>query len=96
MRIERLVQWTRDPDHDFLRELEIFNRSFVGPDLFMYWSPRPIYGDRLAPRRVTDQDPRWEFWFTLQESSGRWALDASLVGGSSSVVVLGFLRVEAS
>jgi len=70
MRIERLVQWTRDLDHDFLRELEIFNGSFTGPNLLVCWDPRPIY-DSLTPKRAIDQDARWEFFFELKPSTHR-------------------------
>jgi hypothetical protein len=86
MRIERLVQWTRDPDHDFLRELAIFNRSITGPDLLFLWQPRPIYGDRTRPKIATDQDPRWEIWCELVESrhpdadNRRWRSDLELDG----------------
>ena len=86
MRIERLIQWTRDPDHDFLREVEIFNRSLIGSDLLVRWSPRPIHGDRTRPRVATDQNPRWEFWFELIESrhpdadNSRWDADKYVDG----------------
>ena len=62
----RLIQWSREPDRDFMRNLKEFNDSFAGPDVFFVWNPHPIFD---KDGKAIDQEPRWEIWVELREVS---------------------------